>query len=204
MKYGCARSAWLGADRLFAVPELQTPHEDVRFYVFTPKFTLVPAPFFSGDSAADLLSEVATVASDETVRCVELPRLGAWAVFAEPALSSHRKVLRDTVLRTDGSRGDVLPEQIALLDSLEDIQDYNKVVASYADGRIYLAVAQGRNLLLCNSFEAADFVTAEYFIFMVLSKFQLNPEQTTIYFRTPLSEDEEASLYSYFRSVEMI
>ena len=91
-----------------------------------------------------------------------------------------------------------------MLDALHGLEDYNKVVASYADGRIYIVVAQGRSLCLCNSFEAADFVTAEYFIFHVLKRLQLNPEVTVIYFRTPLAEDEEMSLYKYFKAVDYI
>ena len=37
-----------------------------------------------------------------------------------------------------------------------------------------------------------------------MKKFQLNMEMTVIYFRTPLREDEEMSLYRYFKSVDYI
>ena len=72
------------------------------------------------------------------------------------------------------------------------------------DGYLYLTIAQGKSLLLCNSFQAPDFTSAEYFIFMVLKKLQLNPEVSTICFRTPLTEDQEMSLYRYFKSVEQL
>ena len=72
------------------------------------------------------------------------------------------------------------------------------------DGTLYLVIAQGRSLLLCNAFQAPDFTTAEYFIFMAMKKLQLNPEVSTICFRTPLSEEEEMSLYRYFKNVEQI
>lgn len=91
-----------------------------------------------------------------------------------------------------------------MLDSLESVRDYNKVIAAFADGHLYLVAAQGRSLLLCNVYEAADFVTAEYFIFLAMKKLQLNPEMTTLYFRTPLADEEELSLYRYFRSVDYI
>ena len=87
---------------------------------------------------------------------------------------------------------------------MSGISDYNKIVASYMDGYLYLAIAQGKTLLLCNSFQAPDFTTAEYFIFLAMKKLQLNPEMSSIYFRTPLAEDQEMSLYRYFRSVEHI
>ena len=70
------------------------------------------------------------------------------------------------------------------------------------DGWLYLVIAQGKTLLLCNSFLAQDFTTAEYFIFLAMKKLQLNVEMSSIYFRTPLSEEQEMSLYRYFMNVE--
>ena len=60
------------------------------------------------------------------------------------------------------------------------------------------------SLLLCNAYKAPDFTTAEYFIFMAMKKLQLNPEMSSIVFRTPLEPDQEMSLYRYFRSVELV
>ena len=82
--------------------------------------------------------------------------------------------------------------------------DYNKILASYVNRYLYLTNARGRTLLLCNSFQAPDFTSAQYFIFLALKKLQLNPEVSTICFRTPLTEDQEMSLYRYFKSVESI
>ena len=70
------------------------------------------------------------------------------------------------------------------------------------DGVLYLVIAQGKSLLLCNSYQAPDFTTAEYFIFLAMKKLQLNPEVSTIAFRTPLSEEDRMSLYRYFRNVD--
>ena len=77
-------------------------------------------------------------------------------------------------------------------------------MASYMDGVLYLVIAQGKSLLLCNTFQAQDFTTAQYFIFLAMKKLQLNPEVSTICFRTPLSEEDEMSLYRYFKSVEQL
>ena len=62
----------------------------------------------------------------------------------------------------------------------------------------------GSNVVLANTFGAADFTTAEYFLFMAVKKLQLNPEQSTVRFMTPLSEEEEMSLYRYFKAVETL
>jgi len=99
---------------------------------------------------------------------------------------------------------EILPEQYCILRDMHKLTDYNKVMASYADSRLYLGIAQGSTLLLCNSYQAQDFTTAEYYLFAALSKFQLNPEVTTIWFRTPLTDEQELSLYNYFKLVEKI
>lgn len=99
---------------------------------------------------------------------------------------------------------DAVPELYNLLQCTERIDDYNKIVLSYAGGKLFLVVASGKNLMLCNSFEAVDFTTAEYFLFAALKKFQLNPEMSVLYCRTPLTPEQELTLYRYFRSVESI
>lgn len=204
IKNGCARSEWLGADRVFTMPELQQRYAQVQLSVFTTKFTLVPEQFYSPERARDLLSQAVTLSEHDVVDSVPVPRYGAVAVYSVSGTGTVGRVLAEMLLHTDGSKARLLPERYYLMDSLEDVGEYNKIIASYADGYLYLAVAQGRTLLLCNSFEAADFTTAQYFIFMVMRRFQLNPEVSTIYFRTPLSPEEEESLYGYFKAVEMI
>ena len=113
-------------------------------------------------------------------------------------------MISDMVLKTDGDKARPLPELYHMLMALEQIQDYNKIMASYKDGYLYLVIAQGRTLLLCNAFQAQDFTTAEYFIFHAMKKLQLNVEMSTIHFRTSLTEDEEISLYRYFKNVEQL
>jgi hypothetical protein len=39
---------------------------------------------------------------------------------------------------------------------------------------------------------------------MAMKKLQLNPEVSTICFRTELQEEQEMSLYRYFKNVEQI
>ena len=83
----------------------------------------------------------------------------------------------------------------------------SKVIAQNVlteDGYLHLVIAQGRSLMLANIFKAPDFTTAEYFIFNAMKKLQLNPEVSTICFRTPISPEEEISLYRYFKAVERI
>ena len=197
-------SGWLSAERIFSTQELQKRYGDVEISVFTPKFALVPAGFHTPENSRQLLAEVTALSDEDIVDYVELPHLAAVMVYSLSVGGSLPKVLAETVLRTDGTKAKPVPEACAMLNQLQDIKDYTKILASYMDGYLYLAVAQGKSLLLCNSFRAPDFTTAQYFIFLALKKLQLNPEMSTLFFRTPLEEEQEFSLYRYFRNVERL
>ena len=197
-------SEWLSADRIFTSLEFQKRYDEVNVSVFTPKCALIPRQFFAPEEARQIISETTDVSGSDVVEYVELPQFASVLVYSNSIGESLSRVISDMVLRTDGVKSRPLPELYYMLQQLSEIKDYNKILASYKDGYLYLTVAQGRTLLLCNSFEAQDFTTAEYYIFLVMKKLQLNIEMSSIYFRTSLAEDEEISLYRYFKNVEQI
>ena len=197
-------SGWLGSDRIFTTPEFQRRYDEVNISLFTPKCALVPSHFFSPESARASLSEVVRLRDTDAVEYKEIPGLGAVLVYSNSIDESLSRVISQTVLTTEGKQVPVYPEMYYLLCSLDKCSDYNKIIVSYRDGYLYLVIAQGKSLLLCNVYEAVDFTTAEYFIFLALKKLQLNPEVSTITFRTPLLPEQEMSLYRYFKSVETI
>ena len=199
-----AASGWLSSERIFTTPEFQRRYDEVSVSVFTPKVALVPAQFFSPERAKELLDDVVNIGINDTVEFVEVPHLASVLVYSNVIGETLSKVISETVLRLDGSKARLLPEMYYILEQLPSMKEYNKIIASYMDGVLYLVIAQGKTLLLCNSFHAPDFTTAEYFIFLAMKKLQLNPEVSTISFRTPLSEDDEMSLYRYFKSVDQI
>ena len=197
-------SDWLGADQVFATSEFQKRYDEVEISVFTPKFALIPTAFYGTDSAAAALSDVAGVEPNEEFDVVDVPALDAKLAYSKEVEGELARVISATVLHADGTTARPLPEMYYMLRTLDRLEEYNKILASYMDGVLYLAVAQGRNLMLCNSFKAQDFTTAQYFIFLVMKKLQLNPEVSTITFRTPLDMEQEMSLYRYFNRVEHI
>ena len=202
---GAARSSgWMGAERVFTEKELQKRYSDVEISVFTPKCTLVPQHFHDPSQTRALLENVVNLSESDPVDYVEVPESAAVLLFSNSIGETLSKVISETAVRTDGSKARPLPELYYMLRQLPQLEDYNKIVASYMDGYLYLVVAQGKTLLLCNSFQAPDFTTAEYFIFLALKKLQLNPEVSVISFRTSLTEEQEMSLYRYFKSVEQI
>jgi hypothetical protein len=199
-----AQSGWMGPESVFTVKELQRRYSQVDISVLSPYCALVPQSFHSPESSREQLCEVVNLPEDAVVEYVPVPEFASVLVYSTSIGGTLHKVLSESVLKTDGNKAKPLPEFYYMLKDVLNIQDYNRILASYMDGVLYLVVAQGKTLLLCNSFKAPDFTTAQYFIFMVLKKLQLNPEVSTITFRTPLSEDQEISLYRYFKSVDII
>ena len=197
-------SEWLSADRIFTSSEFQRRYDQVDVSVFTPKCSLVPRQFHHPGESRQLLSGVSPVTESDYVEYVDVPQFASVLVFSNSIGESLSRVISDMVLKTDGDKARPLPELYHMLMALEQIQDYNKIMASYKDGYLYLVIVQGRTLLLCNAFQAQDFTTAEYFIFHAMKKLQLNVEMSTIHFRTSLTEDEEISLYRYFKNVEQL
>ena len=197
-------SGWMGAERIFTAQELQRRYSEVEISVFTPKCTLVPTQFYDPSVAKASLADVAYLSDTDMVEAVSVPEFAAVLIYSNSIGETLSKVISDTVLRVDGTKAVPLPELYFMLRQVPFLTDYNKILASYVDGCLYLVVAQGKSLLLCNSFQAPDFTSAEYFIFMTLKKLQLNPEVSTICFRTPLTEEQEMSLYRYFKSVEQL
>ena len=197
-------SGWMGAERIFTAAEFQRRYEDVDIAVFTPKWTLIPAQFHHPMHVRKMLAEVVDLADNDPVDFVEVPEFAAVLLYSNAIGETLSKVLSETVIRTDGSKAVPLPEIYYMFGSIRNIPDYNKILASYKDGYLHLVIAQGKSLLLCNTFQAPDFTTAEYFVFLAMKKLQLNPEVSTIFFRTELTDEQEMSLYRYFKSVEQI
>ena len=197
-------SGWRTADTAFTVPEFQRRYSDVKVSLLIPKVALVPDLFFEEGKMRESLAETVMLGEDDEVGHVRLPEYAAELVYSLSIGEILSRTISQAVLDRDGRAAQVLPEMYFILKDLQKVDEYNRIVASYAAGYLHLGISQGRNLLMANVFQAADFTTAEYFLFMAVRKLQLNPEVSTVYFRTPLKEEEMMSLYRYFKSVERL
>ena len=197
-------SGWMEPGSIFTTPALQRRYDEVEISLFTPKCSLVPEAFFAPSEARSMLSEVVALRESDIVSHVAVPEWGAVLLYSNSMDESLSRVISQTVLTTSGEPAPVYPELYHILKCLPGCREYNKIMASYRDGTLHLAVAQGRTLQLANVYKAVDFTTAEYYIFLVMKTLQLNPEVSTICWRTPLAPEEEMSLYRYFKAVEVL
>lgn len=148
------------------------------------KCTLVPARFFDEGDARCILSDLYTLTESETVSALEVPRYDAVFVYA--------------------SEGGTPPVLYDLIVRLEQCEGYNKILFHFCEGCLDLAIAQGERLLLANSFPAADFTTAEYYLFLAVKSLQINPEVSSVTVASDLTPEDEMSLYRYFKSVDRL
>ena len=197
-------SDWIGSEKLFTTPEFQRRYSSVEISLLTPKVALIPEPFFNPSNARAALEETVALDPSDLVEYVEIPSLVSALVYSNSIGESLSRVLANTVLPASGEPVKVLPEMFYLLKELDALTEYNKIVASWADGSLHLVIAQGKSLSLANTFRAPDFTTAQYFLFLAMKKLQLNPEVSTVCFRTPLTMEAEMSLYRYFKSVSRL
>ncbi|MCQ2178640.1 MAG: DUF3822 family protein [Bacteroidales bacterium] len=150
-------------------------------------FTLVPSDFFDPAAERETLAEVANIEEGAAVAHAGIPQYDAVLIYT-----------------VGGDSGVSDPEILNVLRDLPNCAEYNKILCSMVDGVLYLGIAQGRSLLLANSYRVQNFTSAEYFIFLAMKSLQLNPEVSTICWRTPLNSDDEMSLYRYFKAVEVL
>ena len=148
------------------------------------KYTLIPEGYFSQASAADLLGQVAILEKTDSVKSMELPCYKAVLLYA--GAEEDARCLAD------------------MLDAAAALDCYNKVVLHLGAGVVDIVVAAGDRLLLCNSFPAADEVTAQYFLFAALKQFQINPEVTTVHFFGEAGDTIKGDLFRHFASVEVL
>ena len=193
---------WLRPGDGFTTPEFQRSYAGgVDLALMTPKFALVPQAFLAPGEEREALSEVADLDPTDPVSSIPLPAYGAKLVYSLAVGETLSKVIAQSFPDAEGRPAQILPEMAFLLRDLQTLPEYNKIFASWADGRLYLAIAQGKSLQLASSYPAPDFTTAQYYLFLAIRQLQINPEASAIHFRTPLTAEDELSLYRYFKSV---
>ena len=125
--------------------------------LLTAKCTLVPSNFFDESGCRASLADVVRLEADDEVKYVEIPQYGAVLVYSADE-STGTSISENNVSGEEGP----LPELFFILRDLGRCTEYNKILCSWLEGRLFLAIAQGRTLLLANTYEAADFTTAAF------------------------------------------
>ena len=165
-------------------------------YIFTYKFTLVPAT--GGDAMAMLaLNAIFEIEEGEKVYTTKVEERNMIFAYAAPAIAEGRT--------EQGSHSQ--PKHIALkmLELAQRFTEYNKLVVSLQENFLYLCLMEGDKLITLNSYAVEDFNTALFYTLAALKGAQINPSQTKIrIFKTKLEYNQLARFGTYFKRAEII
>lgn len=203
-------------------------------YIFTYKFTLVPAT--GGDAMAMLaLNAIFEIEEGEKVYTTKVEERNMIFAYAAPATAgaavpaeaaaattSAAPVPAEAAAATtsatptttpaiaegrteQGSHS--LPKHIALkmLELAQRFTEYNKLVVSLQENFLYLCLMEGDKLITLNSYAVEDFNTALFYTLAALKGAQINPSQTKIrIFKTKLEYNQLERFGTYFKRAEII
>ncbi len=136
---------------------------------------------------AGYLNEIFNIAQNESIGNLELEQYNAVLYFA-------------------AEESDATPLIYHLLQQLQQTKEHNKLCVSYNKkvGIVYVAAAQGDKLLLANSYKAADFTTALYFIMLATQQVMFNPHLTQVNVYGNIEPEDEALLNTYYKGIQKI
>ncbi len=174
---------------------LRKDYESVKVYYNTPKYTLVPILFFKPDEALSILSRLHTIDDLDEILFAKSPDGESVLIYAMPnAVTSH-------IFRFH-KNAEFYPMSFSLLHKIITLSDYNRILVHFSDKMIHVVTAEKDKLLLSNSYNTPDFVTAFYYIFLTMKEVMFNPEVTTLYISGSLKFEQFKELEQYFMKVK--
>lgn len=151
-------------------------------YSITDKFTLVPQHMDSPEFIKKLFGSC----PDENIGHIDIAQYGAVLYFVK-------------------EDKEALPIIYFLLQQLREIKEYNKVAVNFCKQKqiVFIAAAEGQKLMLVNSYKAADFTTAIYFIMLVTQQMMFNPLLTELHFYSTMDQQEKELINRYFKDCKL-
>lgn len=185
-----------GLSAMTTIPQLAYNYSRTDVIVDTYKYTLVPTTFFSKEESEAILSEIHSMEKGDKVMSIELPQHEATMVFAIPEqiYATVSKIQREAIYT---------PIVYHMINTLPQIEENNKVCVHFSDETVHIVAAERNQLLLANSYPAKDFVTAQYYIFLVIKEAMFNLQFTTIQLFGDITKGEKKGLTKYFKGVNI-
>jgi hypothetical protein len=176
---------------------LSKKYSQTDVIVSTPKFTLVPTSLYKKDDEKKLLSLIHKIEELDEVMSIELPEHEATLIYAVPNAITSRifKIQK---------KAKYFPIIHSMIKAMSQNNDNNKVCIHLSKNHIHIVATEREKLLLANSYPAKDFITAQYYIFLVIKEVMFNPEFTTLQILGEIDKNQKKSLSKYFKGVHTI
>lgn len=182
---------------LSSMSVLSKKYSQTDVVVETPTFTLVPASLYDKESEKQILSQIHKVEDMDEVMSIDLPEHEAKLIYAIPNSISSRifKIQK---------KAKYTPIIYQMIKKVSELKENNKVCIHFSKNHIHIVASERDRLLLANSFQASDFITAQYYIFFVIKEVMFNPEFTTLQIVGDIDKNQKKSLSKYFKGVNTI
>jgi hypothetical protein len=175
-------------------PLLNKEYAAVRVYYGTEKYCLVPVAFFKKENAMKMLSGLHKIEYLDEVMFVDIPEQKAVLIYAIPnAVTTH-------IFRVQ-KNAEFYPVSYFLLDKTSFLLDNNRVLINISHNIVHIVASERDKLLIANSYPASDFVTAEYYLFLVIKEVMFNPESTILQVSGNITAEQENELKRYFKGI---
>lgn len=163
-------------------------------YVATPKFTLIPTHLYIKGEEKRILSQIHKIGELDEVMSVEIPQYQATLIYAIPNSVTSRIFKIQKKAR-------YYPSVYGMIQRMLNNSDNNKICVCFSKEDVHITAAEGNRLLLANSYPAKDFVTALYYLFLVIKEVMFNPEFTTLQVMGTLTKGQTKDLSKYFKGI---
>jgi len=180
---------------LSSVPLLTKEFSKVTLLYDTIKYTLIPKQLYTKGEELIQLSKLHKIDDLEEIDIAEIPGKDIVILYAVNSTFLN-------LLKKIQPKYSILPKIYPPLAHLMTFYDYNKIFFSYNKGELHLIIYEGTSLIFCNSFPAAYFNTALYFLFLSLKQTQFNPEQTTLFVSGSIPSTDILQLTKYFSKIK--
>lgn len=164
-------------------------------YFNTRKFTLVPAALNSAEEQAHILRNQFGLGNEEIIRSAALPKYNVLLVYS----ANYTDENSVGNIASEAS----FPVIYKYIQRLEQIPDNNKAVLEYNPDKktACIVIGEGENLIMANSYHAADFNSAVYFLLETLHQRQMNPAQTVAEVYGEISDSELNRITTFLKGV---
>ena len=163
-------------------------------YSPTSVFTLIPEGFADKKSWDKIFSNLFPPDQRGEVLFVPIPQYSAILLYSWEGRNG-------AISPAPG----VLPTVVKHLKDLAALKDHNKLILDFDIDRkqTCILLAEGERLITANSYRTVDFPTAVYYMLELLSKSQINPQQTTVNLIGKTDDSQLKMLASYVKDIKI-
>jgi hypothetical protein len=174
---------------------LRSQYSSVEILFGTSKFATIPGKIYKSEEDLQTLQRLHILDELDEIHSYMIPQEDMVVVY--PVNSTFLNVIKEFQPKFS-----VFPTIGTYITYLPCFHDYNKIFFQYFKGVVTVIAAEGSRIVLCNSYPAAHFNSALYFLLLAMKEVQFNAEQTTVFISGNIRDLEVYDIAKYFSKVK--